>query len=90
MTIAAEEVHDLLVQAIPESEAKVYDLKGTEDHYKVIVIADAFEGLGLVERHQKVNQALAEPLKGPLHALTIQAFTKKEWAVREAPRGIDE
>lgn len=79
MPIPKEEVKKLLEDALPGARVAVDDLTGTMDHYRVIVLSDLFEGKTLVKRHQMVNLALAEPLKGPLHALTIEAYTPAQW-----------
>jgi len=44
-----------------------------ETHFKVVIVADAFEGASLVHRHRLVNQALAEELADRVHALSISA-----------------
>jgi BolA protein len=54
--------------------------KGSQTHFKVLVVSDAFEGLGLVDRHRRVNEALREELRSGLHALTIRALTPAQWA----------
>lgn len=92
--IAPQEVQSLLTAAFKDGQISVFDLTGTQDHYKVIIISNDFDGKNLVKRHQLVNAALAEPLKGPLHALTIEALTPKELKERESaanqePKGIE-
>lgn len=44
-----------------------------ETHFKVTIVADAFDGASLVQRHRLVNQALADELADRVHALTISA-----------------
>ena len=44
-----------------------------ETHFKVVIVADAFKGASLVQRHRLVNQALAEELADRVHALSISA-----------------
>jgi BolA family transcriptional regulator, general stress-responsive regulator len=44
-----------------------------ESHFRVIVRAEAFRGLSLVNRHRLVNQCLAEELADRVHALAIDA-----------------
>lgn len=56
--------------------------ENSETHFKVIVIADCFDGQSRVARHQAVNAALSEELAGPVHALSIQAYTPAEWEKR--------
>lgn len=44
-----------------------------ETHFRVLIQAEAFRGRSRVERHRMVNEALAEELEGPVHALAIRA-----------------
>lgn len=53
--------------------------KGSETHFKVVVVSDAFEGLALIKRHRAVNAALKDELASGVHALTINAKTPAEW-----------
>lgn len=55
---------------------------GSESHFKVVIVADAFEGKRLVGRHQAVNALLAEELAGPVHALSMETLTAGEWTQR--------
>ena len=56
---------------------------GSESHFKVLLISDDFVGLRLLARHRKINEALKKELKGGIHALSIEAFTRQEWEQRE-------
>ena len=56
---------------IPDAEVVLKDLTGTQDHWEAVIVSAAFEGKSLIERHRLVNRALAEELKGPIHALTL-------------------
>ena len=42
-------------------------------HVKVTIVSEKFAGLSLIARHRLINGALAEELKGPIHALQILA-----------------
>ncbi len=44
-----------------------------ETHFRVTVISKSFGGKTLVQRHRMINEALAEELAGPVHALAIKA-----------------
>jgi BolA protein len=55
---------------------------GSETHFAVIVVSDAFEGLPLVARHRRVNESLRDVFAGGLHALRIHALTPDEYAAR--------
>ncbi len=52
--------------------------EGGETHFDVVIVSDAFEGQGRVQRQRAINAALAEELAGPVHALSIQARTPQE------------
>lgn len=54
--------------------------KGSETHFKVVVVSDAFEGASPVKRHQLVYGTLKEELKAGVHALAITSRTPSEWA----------
>lgn len=55
---------------------------GSETHFKVVLVSDAFAGLRLLSRHRAVNDVLAEELAGPVHALAIHTYTPAEWRTR--------
>lgn len=46
---------------------------GGESHFSVEIVSSRFDGLGRVARHRLINEALAEQLKGRIHALAIKA-----------------
>lgn len=52
---------------------------GSESHFKVVIVSDAFNGKMLVARHRLVNKALEEELAGPIHALALHTMTPDEW-----------
>ncbi len=60
---------------------------GSESHFKVVLVAAEFAGKRLLARHRLVNQAVADELAGPVHALAIHTYTPEEWRERfgEAP-----
>lgn len=57
---------------------------GSESHFKVVLVAQAFEGERLVGRHRRVNATLGEELAGPVHALALHTYTPTEWRARVA------
>jgi len=56
--------------------------EGGESHFRITIVATAFEGLPLVARHRKINEALAEELRHQIHALTMLTLTPDEAAKR--------
>jgi stress-induced morphogen len=52
----------------------------SETHFKVVVVSEQFESAkSPVARHRLINAALADELKGPVHALSIIAKTPAQW-----------
>lgn len=54
--------------------------KGSETHFRVVLVAPQFGALNRVERHQAVYDALAEELRTGVHALALVTRTPEEWA----------
>ncbi|CAL7940214.1 unnamed protein product [Xylocopa violacea] len=53
--------------------------KGSETHFKVVVVSDLFKDKSLVQRHRMVNKLLQTELEGGVHALSIVAKTPDQW-----------
>ncbi|MCJ2094591.1 MULTISPECIES: BolA family protein [unclassified Methylobacterium] len=53
---------------------------GGETHYRLDIVAAAFEGKSRVERHRLVNALLDDAFKRGLHALALRARTPAEAA----------
>ncbi|KAK3896141.1 hypothetical protein Pcinc_000190 [Petrolisthes cinctipes] len=51
----------------------------SETHFKVVVVAKAFNDLPIIKRHRLVNSALSEELQSGVHALSIMARTPAQW-----------
>ncbi len=65
---------------LPDAEVHLEDLTGTEDHWNARIVSTQFAGKSPIQRHRMVNAALAEELKGPIHALTMELKTPDEAA----------
>lgn len=53
--------------------------EGSESHFKVVLVSEAFEPLSRVKRHQAVYHTLSAELQGEVHALAIHTLSPKEW-----------
>jgi BolA family transcriptional regulator, general stress-responsive regulator len=51
---------------------------GGESHFRIYIVAQAFQGKSRLERHRMINQALAVELGGGVHALAIHAAAPGE------------
>jgi len=57
---------------------------GSESHFKVVLAAEAFAGRRQVQRHQAVYGALADQLRGPVHALALHTYSPEEWSRKQS------
>jgi BolA protein len=49
-----------------------------ETHFHVRLVSASFSGISRVERQRRVYAALADELKGPVHALSLALFAPSE------------
>jgi len=49
-------------------------------HYAVLIVSAAFEGLSQLQRQRRVYAALADEMKGRIHALSMTCLTPAEHA----------
>jgi len=54
-------------------------------HFRALVVSERFEGHGRVERQRLVHAALADELRGEIHALSFRTLTPAEWRVTGSP-----
>jgi len=46
---------------------------GGESHFRLYIVSSAFKGKSRLDRHRMINAALANEMKGRVHALAIHA-----------------
>ena len=68
-----EAIIEKIRAVLPDAIVELKDLTGTEDHWEARVVSAGFAGKSLIQRHRIVMGALAEEMKGPIHALTLDA-----------------
>lgn len=54
----------------------------SETHFRVVLVSGAFEQLARVACHQRVYEALAEQMEGPVHALALHTYSPDQWRQR--------
>ncbi len=85
----AQTIHQKLTAAFSPKELTVDDESakhaghsgarpGGETHFNVWIVADVFAGLSRVERQRRVYAALAEEMRGSVHALSLTTLTPAE------------
>ena len=78
-----DSLHPVHLEVVNESHLHSV-APGSETHFKVLIVSEAFEGLGLVDRHRKVNELLRDEFRDGLHALTIRALAPGQWTPQQA------
>ncbi|XP_063703608.1 bolA-like protein DDB_G0274169 [Culicoides brevitarsis] len=54
--------------------------KGSETHFKVLIVTEKFEGIPLIKRHRMVNGLIKEKLQEAFpHALSLETKTPTQW-----------
>jgi BolA protein len=81
-------IRRLLTEALNPSSLEIIDNSAAHaghagarsggGHYFVTIVAEAFEGKSLVQRHQLIYQALGDMMKQEIHALGINALSPSE------------
>jgi stress-induced morphogen len=73
-----EAIIEKIRAALPDARVELKDLTGTQDHWEGVVISEAFRGKTPIQRQRMVFAALAEEMKGPIHAFTFKAWTPEQ------------
>ena len=58
--------------------------EGSESHFNVVIVSNAFAEQRLLQRHRAVNAVLAQELAQHIHALAIHTYTPQEWSEQQA------
>ena len=56
--------------------------KGSETHFKLVIVDECFVGVARVQRHRVVYALLADELSSGVHALSVHCYTSEEWGLR--------
>jgi stress-induced morphogen len=71
MAMSAAEIERLIKEGLPDAQVTIVDLAGDGNHYRAVVVAEAFRGKTRLQQHQIVYRALGERMGGELHALAL-------------------
>jgi BolA protein len=53
-----------------------------ESHFRLLIVSDAFEGVGRLDRHRMIHKVLELFLSGRVHAMAIRALAPEEDGMR--------
>ena len=75
MAMDAQTIQDMILEALPDADVRIEDLRGDGDHYAAYITSASFEGKNRVQQHQMVYAALKGKMGDDLHALALQTST---------------
>ena len=78
MPMNVEEIERLIMEALPDAQIEIKDLRGDGDHYSAHVESAAFFGKSRVQQHQMVYAALQGRVGGVLHALALTTVARNQ------------
>jgi len=55
------------------------EVEGDGQHFKAVIVSDAFAGKRLIQRHQLVYAALGDRMREEIHALSMKTLTPEEF-----------
>ena len=82
MAITPDGLRARILAALPGAAVQVHDTTGGGDHFAAVVVAEAFAGKSLVDRHRAVYAALGEAMRSDVHALALETLTPAEQAAK--------
>ena len=71
MPVAKDDLQRMLEESFPGAQVRIDDLAGDGDHYRAVIVAEAFRGKTRIQQHQMVYAALGGRMGGELHALAL-------------------
>lgn len=78
--LEARTIEERIRKALPDAEVEVKDMTGTGDHFEARVVSASFNGLTMIDQHQKVYAPLKDLLDtGELHALALKTYSPEQW-----------
>ncbi|HEX2526783.1 MAG TPA: BolA family transcriptional regulator [Geminicoccus sp.] len=71
MPVAKDDLERMLKESFPDATLRIDDLAGDGDHYRAVIVSEAFRGKSRIQQHQLVYAALGGRMGGELHALAL-------------------
>ncbi len=74
--MSEEQIKQFIIDAIPDANVEIVDLKGDGDHYSATVKSKSFYGKTRVEQHKMVYDAFKGQMGSELHALKLKTISE--------------
>lgn len=76
------EITKLIEAGLPQAEVSIVSDDNT--HFEALIVSDEFADRRALARHQLVYQCLGALMGNEIHAMSIRAYTRDEWAKLQA------
>jgi len=81
--MTAQELQDIIAAGLPCQHLSV---EGDGRHWYATLVSAEFEGLRLIQRHQRVYATLGQKMHtDEVHALSMKTYTPAEWVQQGGP-----
>jgi acid stress-induced BolA-like protein IbaG/YrbA len=79
--MTSEQLQSLIAAGL---DCQHLQVSGDGRHWQALIVSPAFEGLRLIQRHQKVYATLGQRMHtDEVHALSMRTLTPAEWSVQK-------
>ena len=76
--MTADQLETIIASQLP---CQPLSVEGDGRHWYATIVSEQFEGLRLIQRHQKVYATLGQKMQtDEVHALSMKTYTPSEWA----------
>ncbi len=72
------EITKLIEAGLPQADVSIMSDDNT--HFEALIVSDEFADKRALARHQLVYQCLGVLMGNEIHAMSIRAYTRNEWA----------
>ncbi len=80
--MTAEQLQNIIAAGL---QCDHLEVDGDGRHWSAVIVASAFEGKRLIQRHQAVYATLGEKIRtDEVHALSMKTYSPTEWAQQNA------
>ncbi len=80
--MTSEQLHQIIAIGL---QCQHLEVDGDGRHWSAVIVASAFEGKRLIQRHQAVYATLGEKIRtDEVHALSMKTYSPTEWAQQNA------
>jgi len=79
MVVDPKLVEEIIVARLPDAHCQIKEYSGGGDHFQVLVVSEAFQGLSSLKRHRLIMELFDHLIQTKeVHALSLKTLTPNE------------